>query len=64
MASVQVKILIKGIESIVHSDKATGKEMYRLERVKKDVFDYINLLFDVTKTAQQELSSKKQSLQR
>ena len=42
-------ILIKGIEAIVHSDKTTGKEMYRLERIKKDVFDYINLLFDVTK---------------
>lgn len=42
-------ILIKGIEAIVHSDKATGKEMYRLERVKKGAFDYINLLFDVVK---------------
>lgn len=42
-------ILIKGIEAIVHSDKATGKEMYRLDRVKKGAFDYINLLFDVVK---------------
>ena len=42
-------ILIKGIEAIVHSDQATGKEMYRMERVKKGAFDYINLLFDVAK---------------
>lgn len=42
-------ILIKGIEAIVHSDKAAGKEMYSLERVKKGVFDYINLLFAVVK---------------
>lgn len=42
-------ILIKGIEAIIHSDKAAGKEMYRMERVKKGVFDYINLLFDVAK---------------
>lgn len=40
-------ILIKGIEAIVHSDKAAGKEMYNPERVKKDTFDYINLLFVV-----------------
>ena len=40
-------ILVKGIEAIVHSDKATGKEMYHLERIKKDIFDYINLLFVV-----------------
>lgn len=42
-------VLIKGIEAIIHSDKATGKEMYNLERVKKGVFDYINLLFVVAK---------------
>lgn len=42
-------ILIKGIEAIVHSDKAAGKAMYNLERVKKGAFDYINLLFDVVK---------------
>lgn len=42
-------ILIKGIEAIVHSNQATGKEMYRLEQVKKGAFDYINLLFDVVK---------------
>lgn len=38
-------VLIKGIEAIVHSDEATGKAMYDLDRVKKGVFDYINLLF-------------------
>lgn len=38
-------ILIKGIEAIIHSGKATGKEMYNLERIKKSAFDYINLLF-------------------
>lgn len=42
-------ILIKGIEAIIHSDKETGKEMYHLERVKKGVCDYINLLFVVAK---------------
>lgn len=42
-------VLIKGIEAIVHSDKAAGEEMYHLEREKKGVFDYINLLFDVAK---------------
>lgn len=42
-------ILIKGIEAIVHSDKATGKAKYNLERVKKGAFDYINLLFVVAK---------------
>lgn len=42
-------ILIKGIEAIVHSDKAAGKAMYDLERVKKSAFDYINLLFIAAK---------------
>ena len=58
VASVQVKlsrldantgtlaaILIKGIEAIVHSDNATGKAMYNIERIKKGAFDYMNLLF-------------------
>lgn len=40
-------ILVKGIEAIVHSDKAAGMAMYNLERVKKGVFSYINLLFIV-----------------
>lgn len=38
-------ILIKGIEAIVHSDNATGKAMYNIERIKKSAFDYMNLLF-------------------
>lgn len=42
-------ILIKGIEAIVHSDKAAGKAMYDLERIKKGVFEYINLLFVIVK---------------
>lgn len=42
-------ILIKGIEAIVHSGKDAGKAMYTLERVKKDAFDYMNLLFVVIK---------------
>ena len=42
-------ILIRGIEAIVHSDKATGKEKYHLERIKKGAFDYINLLFVIAK---------------
>lgn len=46
-AGTLAAILIKGIEAIVHSDKATGTAMYNLERVKKGVFDYINLLFVV-----------------
>lgn len=40
-------VLIRGIEAIIHSDKATGKERYNLERIKKGAFDYINLLFVV-----------------
>lgn len=40
-------ILIKGIEAIIHSDKAAGIERYNLERIEKGVFDYINLLFVV-----------------
>lgn len=42
-------ILVKGIEAIVHSNEAAGKEMYHSERVKRSVFDYINLLFVVAK---------------
>lgn len=40
-------LLVKGIEAIIHSDKATGKAMFHSERVKKGVSDYINLLFIV-----------------
>lgn len=42
-------ILIRGIEAIVHSDKATGKEKYHLERIEKGAFAYINLLFVIAK---------------
>lgn len=42
-------ILIRGIEAIVHSDQAAGKEMYYSERVKKCVFEYLNLLFVAAK---------------
>jgi len=42
-------ILVKGIEAIVHSDKAAGIAKYNLERVKKGAFDYLNLLFFVAK---------------
>lgn len=42
-------ILVKGIEAIIHSDKATGKAMYNSERVKKGAFDYMNLLFAAAK---------------
>lgn len=42
-------ILIKGIEAIVHSGKATGNAMYNLERIKKGAFDFLNLLFVIMK---------------
>lgn len=48
-AGTLAAILTKGIEAIIHSGKTTGKEMYNLERVKKGVFDYMNLLFVFTK---------------
>ena len=40
-------ILIKGIEAIVHSGKATGKAMYNSERIKEGAFDFFYLLFAI-----------------
>lgn len=40
-------VFIKGIEAIIHSGKEANHAEYHSERIKKSVFDFFNLLFDV-----------------